>query len=122
MRSFKNAWFKRFAKRERISDKTLQKAISQANEGLIDADLGGNVIKQRIPRPGQGKSSGFRTIVIFKKDDKAFFVYGFAKSDRANISKQELQAFKLAAKELLALSEKQIEQLIENKALTEIES
>ncbi|MGB1252100.1 MAG: type II toxin-antitoxin system RelE/ParE family toxin [Candidatus Promineifilaceae bacterium] len=120
MRSFKNAWFKRFARREKISDKTLRKAIRQANDGLIDADLGGNVIKQRIPRRGQGKSGGYRTIVIFKKDDKAFFIYGFAKSDQANISKQELQAFKLAAKELLALSEKQIEQLIKNNALMEI--
>ncbi len=121
MRSFKNAWFKRFAKREKISDKTLKKAISQAYDGLIDANLGGNVIKQRIARAGQGKSGGYRTIVIFQKDDKAFFIYGFAKSDQGNISKQELKAFKLAATELLALTEKQIEQLIENQALTEIE-
>ena len=121
MRIFKNAWFRRFARREKISDKTLQQAIIRADNGLIDADLGGHVIKQRIARAGQGKSSGFRTIIIFKKGKKAFFVYGFAKNAQANISKQELRAFKLAAKELLALSDKQIERLLKNNALTEVD-
>ena len=121
MRIFKNAWFRRFAKREKISDKTLKQAIIRADDGLIDADLGGHVIKQRIARAGQGKSGGFRTIIIFKKGKQAFFVYGFAKNVQANISKQELRAFKQAAKELLALSDKQIERLLKNKALTEID-
>ena len=121
MRIFKNAWFRRFAKREKISDNTLQQAIIRANNGLIDADLGGHVIKQRIARAGQGKSGGFRTIIIFKKGQKAFFVYGFAKNAQANISKQELRAFKMAAKELLALSDKQIERLLKNNALTEVD-
>lgn len=121
MRIFKNAWFRRFTKRQKISDKTLKQAIIRANNGLIDADLGGHVIKQRIPRAGQGKSGGFRTIIIFKKEDKAFFVYGFAKNAQANISKQELRAFKQAAKQLLALSDKQIEQLLSNEALTEVD-
>ncbi|MGB0385040.1 MAG: type II toxin-antitoxin system RelE/ParE family toxin [Ardenticatenaceae bacterium] len=121
MRIFKNAWFRRFAKREKISEKRLQQAVLRANDGLIDADLGGHVIKQRIARTGQGKSGGFRTIIILKKEDKAFFVYGFAKNVQSNISKQELRAFKQAAKELLALSDKQIERLLKNKALTEID-
>jgi hypothetical protein len=122
MRIFKNAWFRRFARREKISDDALQKAISRANKGMLDANLGGHVIKQRIARAGQGRSSGYRTIIIFRKEDKAFFVYGFAKNAQDNISKGELKAFKRAAKELLALSDEQIGLLLANKALIEVKS
>ncbi len=121
MRIFKNAWFKRFAGREKISDDALAKVIAMAEKGAVDVDLGGNVIKQRVARRGQGKSGGYRTIVVFRQEDKAFFVYGFAKKDLENISKNELKVFKRAAKELLALSDGQIEKLIEIEGLTEIE-
>jgi hypothetical protein len=120
MQIFKNRWFARFAKREKISDGILLKAIGDAERGMIDADLGGYVIKQRIARPGQGKSGGYRSIVIFKQGDKAFFVYGFAKNDRGNIDKDELAAFRNAAEHLLALDADQIASLLENGALTEI--
>ena len=120
LRIFKNAWFKRFARRERIGDATLTKAIARAAKGAVDADLGGNVIKQRIARPGRGKSGGYRTIIVFRQGDKAFFVYGFAKKELDNISRDELKVFKQAAKELLALSDVQIEKLIEIGGLTEV--
>ena len=120
MRIFKNAWFRRLARRQKITDKVLREAMARAGKGTIDADLGGHVIKQRIARPGQGKSGGYRTIIIFKKDDKAFFVYGFAKSERENIDQKETDAFKKAAKILLALSDEQIQKLIENGGLTEV--
>lgn len=120
LRVFKNAWFRRFARRERITDKSLIEAIARVEKGTIDADLGGNVIKQRIPKLGQGKSGGYRTIIVFRKGDKAFFVYGFAKSERENIDQGETDAFKKAAKELLALSDEQIRKLIENGGLTEV--
>ncbi|MFQ5561470.1 MAG: type II toxin-antitoxin system RelE/ParE family toxin [Nitrospinota bacterium] len=122
LRIFKNAWFKRFARRKKISDKTLKEAIARVEEGAVDADLGGNVLKQRIARPGQGKSGGYRTIIVFKQGDKAFFVYGFAKSERENIDKDEIAIFKKSAKALLALSDEQIQKLIENEGLTEIKS
>ena len=80
----------------------------------------GGVIKQRIARPGKGKSGGYRTIIIFRQGEKAFFVYGFAKSKRSNIEQDEVEVFKQAARELLALSDRQIAQLIENEALTEV--
>jgi hypothetical protein len=118
---FKNTWFQRFARKEKITDEVLKDAIVRAEKGIINADLGGNVIKQRIARVGQGKSSGYRTIIIFKKGDKAFFVYGFAKNERDNIDKNETDAFKKSAKELLALSDKHIQELIENGALTEVD-
>ena len=80
------------------------------------------MIKQRIARPGGGKSGGYRIIIVFRRGDKAFFVYGFAKKELDNISRDELKAFKQAAKELLALSDEQIERLVEMGGLTEINS
>lgn len=81
MRIFKNAWFCRFARRKKIKDAVLIEAIARAERGLIDAELGGGIIKQRLARPGQGRSGGYRSIIIFQKGQRAFFVYGFAKSD-----------------------------------------
>jgi len=98
----------------------LQEAISRAEKGIIGAELGGGVIKQRISRPGQGKSSGYRSIILFRKGELAFLVYGFAKSDRANIDPDEVASFKKLAKVYLSLSEKQIEAMIKDKKLTEI--
>jgi hypothetical protein len=78
------------------------------------------VIKQRIARPGQGKSGGYRSIILFRKGTQAFFVYGFAKSDRENIEDDELEKFKFLAKAWFALSDKQIEAMTRDKALTEV--
>jgi hypothetical protein len=119
-RIYKNAWFSRFARRERINDEALTDAVIRAEKGLIDADLGGNVFKQRIARPGQGKSGGYRTIIVLKKGERAFFVYGFAKSEKENIDEAELAAFKKLASELLSLTDEQVRQLLNNGALTEI--
>ena len=121
MRIFKNAWFCRFARREKIKDAVLIEAIARAERGLIDADLGGGVFKQRLARPGQGRSGGYRSIIIFQKGERAFFVYGFAKSDRENIDPDEAAAFKKSAKAFFALSDKQIEILIKDKELSEVD-
>ena len=96
MRIFKSRWFQRFARKEGIADAALQEAAGRADKGQIDADLGGDVIKQRIARRGQGKSSGYRTIILFRREKKAFFVYGFPKSQRANIDADELKQFREA--------------------------
>lgn len=120
MKVFKNAWFTRFARKERISDDALRDAVERAERGLIDADLGGGVIKQRIARPGAGKSKGYRSIVIYKKDDKAFFVYGFSKNQLGNIREDEEEQFKTAAKSILALTDRQIRQLVENGQFEEV--
>ncbi len=87
---------------------------------MIDADFGGGVIKQRIARPGEGKSKGYRSIVIYRKEDKAFFVYGFPKSEISNIRDDEEEQFKKAAKFVLALSDDQIRQLIEGGQFEEV--
>ena len=120
LRVFKNAWFGRFVRKEKISADVLWDAVDRAERGLIDADLGGGVIKQRIARPGEGKSKGFRSIVIYRKEDKAFFVYGFPKSEMSNIRDDEEEQFKKAAKFILALSDDQIRQLIEGGQFEEV--
>ena len=94
MQVFKNKAFIRFALKAGIGDAVLCEAIWDAMQGLIDADLGGGVIKQRIARPGQGKSGGFRTLIVFRSGGTAFFVHGFAKNEKDNIGKDELAALK----------------------------
>ena len=120
MRVFQNAWFKRFARKEKISRVDLLKAIRKIEKGLVDADLGGNIIKQRLARKGAGKSGGYRTIIVFRHRDKAFFIYGFAKKDRDNIDKAELVVFKQAAQELLSLSNSELQALIDQGTFSEI--
>ena len=120
MRVFKSAWFCRFARKEQINDVMLKDAITRAKSGSIDADLGGGVTKQRIARPGEGKSGGYRSIILFRKEEKAFFVYGFPKSDRENIRPDETAGFKKLAKEYLALSEEQIEIMLKDEGITEV--
>ena len=80
----------------------LIEAVDRAEKGLIDANLGSNVIKQRIARKGQGKSSGYRTLIIIRSGEKAFFVHGFSKNDQDNLSYNEENWLKSAAKYLLS--------------------
>ena len=112
MRVFKNTWFQRFARKERIADAALCDAVARAEKGQIDADLGGSVLKQRVARPGAGRSGGYRVILLFRSGDRALFAYGFAKSDRGNIGDDELAAFRQLAAEVLALSEVQLDALV----------
>ena len=122
MQLFKSRWFQRFARKEGITDIGLREAVARAEKGQIDADLGGEVIKQRIARPGQGKSKGYRTIILFRRGHRAFFVYGFSKSQRANINDDEEAQFKEAAKHVLALTEKQLAELLNRGDFIEVKS
>ena len=98
IRIYANRWFAKFAAKEMISDATLADAVHRAESGLIDADLGGGLIKQRIARQGGGKSGGYRSILIFRSGERAIFVFAFAKSDKANLSKAELKVYRKAAR------------------------
>ena len=98
----------------------MHEAADRADRGHIDADLGGEVIKQRIARPGQGSSKGYRTIIFFRRGVRAFFIYGFPKSQRANINGDEEREFKEAAKHLLALTEKQLAELLNRGDFVEV--
>jgi hypothetical protein len=122
VRNFKSKWFQRFARKEGIADGTLREAVDRAERGQIDADLGGGVIKQRIARLGQGKSNGYRTIILFRRGGRAVFIYGFAKSQQANISADEEEQFKEAAKHVLPLTDKQLAALIERGNFVEVKA
>ncbi len=121
MRVFKTKPFARFANRAGIADGELCEAVRRAERGLIDANLGGGVIKQRLAREGQGKSGGFRSIIVFRRGLKAFFVYGFAKSDEDNIRRDELNAFRKLAGEMLTLDDKALAAAMRNGTIMEIE-
>lgn len=120
MRIFKNKVFTRFAKKSGISDAALCKAIMEAEKGLIDADLGGGVIKKRVAREGKGKSGGFRTIILFRTGTRAFFAYGFAKNERDNIDNDELTEFKRLAEIMLNYSDSELVHAINKSILTEV--
>ena len=120
MRVFKTKPFARFASHERIADDELLKAVERATRGLIDADLGGGVIKQRLARQGQGKSGGFRTILLFRREDKAFFVFGFAKNDMANIRRDELKVFRMLAETMLGFDIEDLAAAMKDETFMEI--
>lgn len=120
MRIFKNRPFTRFAIKSGISDAALCKAITDAEQGLIDADLGGGVIKQRVARKGQGKSGGFRTMILFKAGTRAFFIHGFAKNEQDNINDDELVTFKKLAATMLNYKDADLTEAVNKNTLTEI--
>ncbi len=119
-RIFKNKWFMRFARKEGINDSDLCKAVRNAENGLIDADLGGGVIKQRIARAKEGKSGGYRSIILFRSGDKAFFIYGFSKSNQDNISQEELAGFKALAGEMLGYDDSTLTRSVDRGAIVEV--
>ena len=121
MRTFKTKPFGRFVTREEIEDGALCEAVERAAKGLIGADLGGGVIKQRIARRGQGQSGGFRVIVAFRRGERAFFVHGFAKSDRENLRPRELTALRSLADEMLGLDAAGLEAMLANGTISEVD-
>lgn len=120
MRIYKNRWFASFATKERIRDAILRQTVRQAEQGLIDADLGGGVLKQRVAREGSGKSGGYRALMFFRQGERAVFVFAFAKSDRANLDANEAVTFRKAAKIVLALSQAEIDAEVSAGRLTEV--
>tara|TARA_R110002167_G_C12410141_1_gene627824 strand:+ start:343 stop:696 length:354 start_codon:yes stop_codon:yes gene_type:complete len=113
---YKSKWFTKWADKEGLADVSLKDAIN----GLSDADLGGHVYKMRVAIERQGKSGGLRTILAFKLDNKAFFMYGFSKNKRSNINLKELKALKQLAKELLGYSNKQLKQAVKAGSFVEV--
>ncbi len=120
-RIFTTEEFDDFAKSERLADSTLVKTVVQIESGLVSADLGGNLIKQRIARKGQGKSGGFRTVLVFRNGDRAVFVKGFAKNEKSNLTVVEIRALKKIAKDILALTESELDVAVATNVLRRIE-
>lgn len=120
MRIFVSRWFDRFARKEKIFAGQIADAINRAERGLVDADLGGGLIKQRVPRAGQGRSGGFRTIVAYRKKDRAVFLYGFAKNERDNIDDDDMNDLKRTAGIFLAFDRHAFQVAVEAGDLREI--
>jgi hypothetical protein len=119
VRIFKTKALARFTKREAISDESLVAAIEAAKRGLIDADLGGGLIKQRVARPGQGKRGGFRMLIGFRSD-RAIFLFGFAKNERENIDDKQLTTLREIVASWFAADDKKIAQALKDGPLIEV--
>lgn len=120
MRIYKNKAFARFARKENLSDRKLCNVIKEIEAGSVDAKLGGGVIKQRVARPNEGKSGGYRTIILYRRADKAFFVFGFKKSDEDNITKDDEAAYKKLASIVLNLPDEQLKKQVKAGYFTEV--
>jgi hypothetical protein len=112
MRVLKTLTFARFVRQESVPDRILAKAIREAERGLIAAQLGDDIIKLRIARPGSGKSGGYRTIIAYITGQRAMFLFGFAKNERDNITPVQLADLKLAGQRLLVLTDEQIDEAV----------
>lgn len=96
-------------------------AVAEMRAGLIDADLGGDVVKKRVAMPGGGKRGGARVLVATNRGDRWFFLFGFLKSGQANITAAELVALQKWAAELLALDDQQLDAASNEGRLHEID-
>jgi hypothetical protein len=117
---YKTRHFSRWARKADLPDQALCRAVAEIRQGLIDADLGGGIIKKRIALPGHGKRGSTRTLLATNRNDRWVFVFGFEKNERANISDNELEALKLLADDLLALTETQISEAVSKGSLLEV--
>jgi hypothetical protein len=120
VRLYKLKAFARFQRRERIADKALEQAVRDVENGLVDADLGGGLVKQRVARPGQGKRAGFRTIIAYRRGVRAIFLFGFAKNERENLDDDELSAWQRIGRIYLGLDDASLEVAIAADEVTEI--
>jgi len=120
VRIFKNTWFTRFANKEGITDTELKEMVDRLETGQADADLGGGVYKMRFARPGKGKSGGFRVIVFFRSEERTFFVFGFTKSDKGNINRNDLRILKNRSKDAFSMTEAQVNSKLRDGNLIEV--
>jgi hypothetical protein len=120
VRVYKLKAFARFQRREGIADGALAKAVRGAEAGLVDADLGGGLIKQRVARSGQGKSGGYRTVIAYRRGDRAMFLFGFAKRERENLDDDELTYWQRIGRVYMGLDGDGIEAAIVADELLEV--
>jgi hypothetical protein len=110
---YKTKGFARYARRERLNDAALCEAVERANRGIVDADLGQGVIKQRVARPGQGRSGGFRVILFYRLGNRVVFVEGFSKNEKSNITADELKQLRKLAITFLSYSPTAVTKLVQ---------
>jgi hypothetical protein len=119
VRIFKTRTLARFTRQHGVGDASLVAAVERAMRGLIDADLGGHIIKQRVARPGHGKRGGFRMLIGIRSD-LAIFLFGFAKNERDNIDDGQLKTLRDIVASWFAAGETKITQALEDGLLIEV--
>jgi len=119
-RVFKTRYFSRWFRKIGLSDVALCQAVKEMEQGLIDANLGGGVVKKRLALPGRGKRGGARTLVATNKGDRWFFLYGFEKNERANITAEELEGLRIITRQLLGMTSEQLDEAVRDGSLQEI--
>ena len=119
-RTFKTATFTRWLKKSSLTDADLCRSVSEMRRGLIDAHIGGHVVKKRIAPAGRGKSGASRTLIATNLGNRWHFLFGFDKNERANIDQTELQALQEVAKDLLRLDDTAIASALATNAIVEI--
>ncbi len=120
MKNLMTKHFSKWASKQKIPKDELSKTLKELEFGNFEANLGGHIYKKRIRFQGQGKSGSGRTIICYKREDKAIFVHGFSKNEKPNLSPKELNVFKEMAKVLLGLSPDAIEAAIKNGDFIEV--
>ncbi len=120
MRVFVTKAFRRFQRKEGIDALALCEAVARAERGIIDADLGAGLIKQRVARKGRGRSGGFRTIIAYRTAERSVFIYGFAKSRQANLNAADQRDLADYGGMLLRLDDDGIETIVAGDELKEI--
>lgn len=114
MDAYKTKVFARWADKEGLADAALCQALREANDGLVDANLGGGLIKKRVAAPGRGKSGSYRTLIAFRSGERAVFLYGFGKNERDNIDEKEKKALKLLAGQFLGYENAELKTATQN--------
>lgn len=120
VKALKNRQFARWAEREQVTDRALCMAVREIERGLVDAELGGFLLKKRIPKGHKGKSGALRTIIAYRQEHRLVFLFGFAKRDRANIDQTEKQALLELGSVYMAMSEKDLSEAIRTGKLLEV--
>ena len=119
-RVFKTRYFTRWMRKTQLDDKALCDAVLEMMQGLIDADIGGGIIKKRVGIAGRGKQGGARTLLATNYDNRWFFVFGFQKNTRSSINSREKEALKLLADDLLSMSATALDSACQQDELQEI--
>ena len=114
MLRLKTKWFHKWSEKNSISNKNLLKAIENISKNYGIVSLGGGLYKVRVARSGQGKRGSFRTIIVYKESDRAIFVYGFSKSEKDNLDREELKYFRKLAKDLLITKKSEYLEMIKS--------
>ena len=121
MRVFITKEFARYARRESIKDGQLREAVRRIQHGIIDAELGDGLVKQRLARTGQGRRGGFRILMAFQPGRRAVFIYGFAKNERANIQPDELVFWRKVASAFIRMDEAGLDTMLDEGEIKQVD-